>query len=151
MAGSFGGTIKLQGESEYKKALKDITGNLKVLGSEMKVVTSQYDRNDTSAENLTQQNTVLNKKIEEQKKKVDILTEALNKSKAETGENSDTTKKWQTQLNNAQADLNKMEKKVADNDATMKKASASTDENAKSVKKLGDESEDSGKKSYRPG
>ena len=41
---SFGGTIKLQGESEYRRALTSITENLKVLSSEMKVVTSQYDR-----------------------------------------------------------------------------------------------------------
>ena len=70
---AFGGTVKLTGESEYKKALADITSNLKVLNSEMKVVTSQYDNNDKSAENLTQQNDVLNKKIAEQKEKVDIF------------------------------------------------------------------------------
>ena len=42
---SFGGTVKLTGESEYRKALKEITGNLKLLNSEMKTVTSQYDKN----------------------------------------------------------------------------------------------------------
>ena len=47
---SFGGTVKLTGESEYQKALRGITDNLKVLNSEMKVVTSQYDKNDGSAE-----------------------------------------------------------------------------------------------------
>ena len=36
----------------------------------MKVVTSQYDKNDKSVDNLSQQNEVLNKKIEEQKQKV---------------------------------------------------------------------------------
>ena len=64
--GSFGGTVKLTGESEYQKALKGITNNLKVLNSEMKVVTSQYDKNDNSSQKLKATSEVLNKKIEEQ-------------------------------------------------------------------------------------
>ena len=120
MASSFGGTIKLQGESEYKKALREITDNLKVLNSEMKVVTSQYDRNDKSASNLSQQNSVLTKKIDEQKEKVNILTKALEDARKETGDNSNTTKKWQVELNNAKAELNKLEKGLDDNEKEMK-------------------------------
>ena len=37
MTGSFGGTVKLTGESEYRKALKEISNNLKLLSSEMKL------------------------------------------------------------------------------------------------------------------
>ena len=117
---SFGGTVKLTGESEYRKALSEISSNLKVLNSEMKAVTSQYDKNDTSVENLSSQNEVLNKKIEEQEKKVGILKEALAKSAEETGENSESTKKWQTELNNAQAELNKLNKDVTTNEQLMK-------------------------------
>ena len=112
---SFGGTVKLTGESDYRKALREISSELKVLNSEMNLVTSQYDKNDKSVENLSSQNEVLNKKIEEQEKKVGILKEALAKSAEETGENSETTKKWQVQLNNAQADLNKMSKELDTN------------------------------------
>ncbi len=39
MAG-FGGAVKLTGESEYRKALKNITQNLKEVASEMKLVTA---------------------------------------------------------------------------------------------------------------
>ena len=59
MATSFGGTVKLTGESEYRKALSNISNNLRVLSSEMKVVTSQYDSNDRSVSNLSKQNEVL--------------------------------------------------------------------------------------------
>ena len=44
MAG-FGGSVKLTGESEYRKALKQISDNLTVLSSEMRVVNSLYDKN----------------------------------------------------------------------------------------------------------
>lgn len=140
MAGksSFGGTIKLQGESEYRKALKDITSNLTVLSSEMKVVTSQYDKNDKSAANLSQQNEVLTKKIDNQKEKVRVLKQALEDSKKETGEYSDTTKKWQTALNNAEAELNKLDKELDDNTKSIKDFDNSTKDASQSTLKLGD-------------
>lgn len=143
MAG-FGGTVKLTGESEYKKALAEITGNLKVLNSEMKVVTSQYDRNDKSTENLSQQNEVLNKKIAEQKEKVDILSKALADAEQETGKNSSTSQKWQTELNNAQAELNKLVKNVNDNEKAMEQSADATEENAESIEDFGKEADKSG-------
>ena len=148
---AFGGTVKLTGESEYKKALADITGNLKVLNSEMKVVTSQYDKNDKSTENLTQQNDVLNKKIEEQKQKVEILSKALAEAEQETGKNSSTSQKWQTDLNNAQAELNKLVKNVNDNEKAMEQSASATEENAENLDKFGKEADESGKKALSLG
>ena len=60
---AFGGVIKLQGESEYRKALSDITNSLKVVGSELKKVSSLYDKNDTSVEKLSSTNETLTKKL----------------------------------------------------------------------------------------
>ena len=111
---SFGGTVKLTGESEYQKALRGISDNLKVLGSEMKVVSSQYDKNDNSSKKLKATSEVLNKKIEEQKAKVSVLEKALADAEKETGKNSTTTKKWQMELNNAKAELNDMNKELKD-------------------------------------
>lgn len=72
MAG-FGGAVKLTGESEYRAALKQITQNLKEVSSEMKVVTSLYGKNDTSAAALIAKQDVLNKKLTEQKNKLSTL------------------------------------------------------------------------------
>lgn len=148
---SFGGSVKLTGESEYRKALGEITSNLKVLNSEMKTVTSLYDKNDTSVENLSSQNEILNKKIAEQQKAVNILADALEKSKAETGENSKETKEWQTKLNNAQAELNKMNREVESNTAKMADAVKSTNAEADAVEEFGKEAEESGGKSLKLG
>lgn len=87
MAGSFGGSIKLTGESEYTKALKTITSNLSVMASEMKLVSAQYSSNDKSIEALTSRNNVLNKQIEEGKKKVDIYRSALEDFKTQQDKN----------------------------------------------------------------
>ena len=119
---SFGGTVKLTGESEYQKALRGISDNLKVLNSEMKVVTSQYDKNDSSSQKLKATSEVLNKKIEEQESKVKVLKSALAQAEQETGKNSSTTKKWQVQLNEAEAELNDMNKELTDQHGNLDKS-----------------------------
>ncbi len=148
---AFGGTVKLTGESEYKKALADITSNLKVLNSEMKVVTSQFDKNDKSTSNLAQQNDVLNKKIAEQKDKVGILAKALADAEQETGKNSSTSQKWRIELNNAQAELNKLVKNVDDNEKAMKDSANATDKNADAIDKFGKEADESGQSALKLG
>lgn len=119
---SFGGTVKLTGESEYQKALRGITDNLKVLNSEMKVVTSQYDKNDNSSAKLKATSEVLNKKIAEQESKIKVLKSALAQAEQETGKNSATTKKWQVQLNNAEAELNDLNKELKDQHGNLDKS-----------------------------
>ena len=87
MAG-FGGAVKLTGESEYRKALKNITQNLREVSSEMKLVSAQYGKNDTSTQALTAKSEVLNKKLEQQKDKVALLK----KQYAEMASQYDTNK-----------------------------------------------------------
>lgn len=70
-----GGTIKLKGESEYRRALSQITQSLRVVSSEMKIVTSTYDKNDTSTEALTAKSGVLNNRLEEQKAKLKLVSD----------------------------------------------------------------------------
>ena len=69
MAG-FGGSVKLTGETEYKKALKNIQQGLKEVGSELKLVTAQYNSNDKSTANLSAKSADLAKKIETQRKAI---------------------------------------------------------------------------------
>ncbi|CDC49415.1 putative uncharacterized protein [[Eubacterium] siraeum CAG:80] len=50
MSDNFGLKIGLEGEREFKKSLADINNSFKVLGSELKPVDSQFDKNDKSTE-----------------------------------------------------------------------------------------------------
>ena len=77
MADNFGLKIGVEGEKEFKKALSEINQNFKVLGSEMKLVSSQFDKNDKSVDALTARNQVLSKEIDEQKNKIELLKQAL--------------------------------------------------------------------------
>ena len=106
MADNIGVKLDLEGEREFKRALSDINQSFKVLGSEMKLVQSQFDKNDSSVEALTARNTVLNKEIDAQKQKVETLRTALENAASSFGENDKRTQSWQVQLNNAEAALN---------------------------------------------
>ena len=72
---ALGGAIKLKGESEYRRALDLIKQNLREVSSEMKIVTSTYDKNDTSTEALSAKSDVLNKRLEEQKSKLKLVSD----------------------------------------------------------------------------
>ena len=148
---AFGGTIKLTGESEYIKALADITGNLKVLNSEMKVVTSQYDANDRSVQNLAQQNSILTRQFDQQQDRVRVLGSALADATEETGANSDTTRQWQISLNEAQAELNRLGREIDGNEQAMRDSANATDQNADAIDDFGEEAEDSSKSALKLG
>lgn len=77
MSDNFGLKIGLEGEKEFKKSLAEINNSFKVLGSEMKLVDSQFDKNDKSTEDLTARNEVLNKEIDSHKQKIETLRSAL--------------------------------------------------------------------------
>lgn len=73
MSGGFGGAVKLTGESEYRAALARISQNLREVGSEMKVVSSQYAKSDNSQAALTARTEALNNKMAAQKEKLSVL------------------------------------------------------------------------------
>ena len=132
MSENFGLKIGLEGEREFKKSLAEINNSFKVLGSEMKLVDSQFDKNDKSAEALTARNQVLNKEIDQQKQKIETLRSALANAAESFGENDRRTQSWQIQLNNAEAALNDMNREL--------------DENEKAIKEGGKAAEESGSK-----
>lgn len=144
MADNFGLKIGLEGEKEFKKALSEINQSFKVLGSEMKVVTSQFDKNDNSVQALTARNQVLNKEIEAQKQKIETLRAALANASESFGENDRRTQSWQIQLNNATAALKDMERELDRNNTALDEAEREMDDVADSADDMEEEIDDAG-------
>ena len=117
-----GATIVLDGEKEYKAALRDINAAQKENRSELALAAAQYDENDTSIAALTARQKVLTDAVELQQRKVATLRGAMAKAAEVYGESSAQTRSWQTQLNYAEADLEKMTRAVQENDAAMQRA-----------------------------
>ena len=70
MTKSIGTNIALDGEKEFRNAIKSIKTDMTVLGSEMKKVSSEFIDNKNSVEALTAKGKVLEKQLESQANKV---------------------------------------------------------------------------------
>lgn len=81
MAVDIGPKIGIDGEKEFRQQLNDINTTLKTLGTEMKKVSSEFQENGNSQEALRKKNEVLNKTIDEQKKKLEMVPESSGRIK----------------------------------------------------------------------
>jgi len=151
VADNFGLKIGIEGEKEFKNAIREINQSFKVLGSEMNLVVSQFDKQDKSVEAVTARNKVLNKEIELQKEKIATLEKALANAASSFGETDKRTQSWQIQLNNAKAELNKMERELEANNKALDNAGKEFDEAEKQadefgreIKKAADQADDAG-------
>lgn len=112
-------TISVDGEKEYKQACKEISGALRELGSEMKLVDAQFADSADSAEALTKKQDILNKEIVEYEKKLSAAEKAL-KEMEESGENNEEAmrrmrieiNRTKTSLANTQTELRQMERSL---------------------------------------
>ena len=95
---AFGGVIKLQGENEYRAALKQIQNSLTLVGSEMQKVSSQFAKGEKSVHSLTSVNEVLNKKLVEQKKAVSEASKMLSQAQTKYSESSRSVQQWEQKL-----------------------------------------------------
>lgn len=105
---SFGGAVKLTGESEYRAALRNIAQRLKEVSSELKLVSSQYDKNDTSIEALTAKQTALTHRLEEQKAKLSTLREQYEKMGSEYQQNKEKHEQLVASYNREKSELERI-------------------------------------------
>jgi len=142
---NFGLKIGVEGEKEFKKALSDINQSFKVLGSEMKLVESEFGKNENGVQSLTSKNEVLNKQIDAQKDKIETLRKALENASSSFGENDRRTQAWAVQLNNAKAELNGMERELKGNEKALDSVADEFNAAEKQADQFGDELEKTGK------
>ncbi len=140
MAYDIGPQIRVEGEAEFRKQLKDITATLKALDKEMEAVTTSFDENDDAQERLVAQNKILNQQIELQKKKLTDLQSYLEKATKKYGETDEKTQKWKLSVNQATADLNRMEKSLANNEEALAQFTLEAKEAAEALAKAEEES-----------
>lgn len=147
MASSFGGTVKLTGESEYIKALRNINSNLKAVSSELKLTSTEFTNNGAKIGDLRSKNDALNKKLQEEQNVVKICTEAIKNFTEQQSKNKTEIDKLKNSLNSEQQTLEKMknsttatsseiskqEKVVADLEKELTKAETSYDNNNRKI------------------
>ena len=112
MAADIGPKIGIDGEKEFRDALKSMGQQLKTLGTEMKAVTSAFDVDNDSQKKLAAQSDVLNRQLEVQQQRLGEVQKALDYAKANYSENSSEVQRWQQALNNATTDVNRTKKQL---------------------------------------
>lgn len=118
---SFGGAVKLTGESEYRAALRNISQRLKEVSSELKLVSSQYDKNDTSIEALTAKQTALTHRLEEQKSKLSTLREQYEKMGGEYQQNKEKHEQLVASYNREKSELERIGRELGTTSPEYKK------------------------------
>ena len=133
MAADIGPKIGIDGEKEFRDALKACQAQLKTLGSEMKAVTAEFQDNASSMEALSAKSSVLNKSIaandeqmrvltaqyDRQRSSLDDLAAELEAVKQEYGETS-------KEVGAAQNAYNRQYQALASTENAMNKTRAST-------------------------
>ena len=123
MAADIGPKIGIDGEKEFRDALKSMGQQLKTLGTEMTAVTSAFDVDNDSQKKLAAQSDVLNRQLEVQQQRISEIQKALDYAKANYSENSSEVQRWQQALNNATADLNRTKSGIESINEEMKNTS----------------------------
>lgn len=116
-----------------------------------KLISSQFGKQEKSIEAITARNRVLNKEIDTQKDKISTLEKALVNAASSFGETDKRTQSWQVQLNNAQADLNRLTSELSDSNRELDQtgdkfnnAEKQADEFGDEIKRSGDKADDAG-------
>lgn len=161
MPENIGPQVGVQGYQSFRQQMDGIVQKSKELASEMKAVTSAFDKNDQSQEKLAAQMGVLDKQIQNQSKRVELLgrqyqdaekrvadlNDELQKAIREHGEASkeatqlanelarqeNAASRARTEYNNATAALNKMGREMAGLESQAKGAADGIDDIADSL------------------
>lgn len=139
-----GPKIGIEGESDFRKQIKNVNEQIKTLGSEMKVVEAAFTGQEKSEEALTAKSKVLTDEIGKQREKIDLLTKGLQESAEKYGENDDRTLKWQQAVNNATAELTKMETQLDQTTKELSDEGTEADKAGKETKEAGEDARKSG-------
>ena len=119
MAYDIGPKIGIDGESEFRRSIKQVSETIKTLGSEMKVVTSAFADNADSMEALSAQNEVLRKQADAVADKIKLQADMAAAASRQYGEASVEAQKWQRALNESKAELNKLNNEIKANERSM--------------------------------
>lgn len=134
---NIGPKIGIDGEKEFRQNLNSISQQLKTLGTEMKAVTSAFDANDKSQENLANQSQVLTEQLSLQEKRIAEIQKALDHARSNYAENSNEVQRWQQAMNNAVTELNKTRSQLSKVQSEMDGASDSTQDMSDALNDVG--------------
>lgn len=121
-----GPRIGIEGEKEFRNSIKAIDSEIRALGNELKTLSKEYDKNDTSIEGVTKKQQTLTKAIDATENKIKLLTSqydkqyqelkrleiALDSARQLHGENSEEALKAESALAKQATAVNNLESRL---------------------------------------
>lgn len=131
---------RMEGEKEqkYRKNIERLSASMDVLDAEMRKVSAKYADNAESAELSAAKTDLLTQKISLQYDKIDNLKAALEEAAENYGSNAVETLRWEKELNNAEAELYKLNGQLKNNTAQVEDTTTATEDAGQSMGNLGD-------------
>lgn len=103
-----GAEIRLEGEKDFKRAVSSINTDLKLMESELKKTESQYRGNENSLSALSAKSEQFSKIAEAQRKKIDVLRQAVEKSRDKYTAAGQKVETYRKELGEAQTELDRL-------------------------------------------
>jgi chromosome segregation ATPase len=131
---------RMEGEKEqkYRKNIERLSASMDVLDAEMRKVSAKYADNAESAELSAAKTDLLTQKISLQYDKIDNLKAALEEAAENYGSNAVETLRWEKELNNAEAELYKLNGQLKNNTEQIEDTTTATEDAEQSMGNLGD-------------
>lgn len=131
---------RMEGEKEqkYRKNIERLSASMDVLDAEMRKVSAKYADNAESAELSAAKTDLLTQKISLQYDKIDNLKAALEEAAENYGSNAVETLRWEKELNNAEAELYKLNGQLKNNTEQVEDTTTATEDAEQSMGNLGD-------------
>ena len=131
---------RMEGEKEqkYRKNIERLSASMDVLDAEMRKVSAKYADNAESAELSAAKTDLLTQKISLQYDKIDNLKAGLEEAAENYGLNAVETLRWEKELNNAEAELYKLNGQLKNNTEQIEDTTTATEDAGQSMGNLGD-------------
>jgi chromosome segregation ATPase len=131
---------RIDGEKEkkYRENIERLSASMDVLDAEMRKVSAKYADNAESAELSAAKTELLTQKISLQYDKIDNLKAALEEAAENYGSNAVETLRWEKELNNAEAELYKLNGQLKNNTEQIEDTTTATEDAGQSIGNLGD-------------
>lgn len=131
---------RMEGEKEqkYRNNIERLSASMDVLDAEMRKVSAKYADNAESAELSAAKTDLLTQKISLQYDKIDNLKAALEEAAENYGSNAVETLRWEKELNNAEAELYKLNGQLKNNTEQIEDTTTATEDAGQSMGNLGD-------------
>lgn len=131
---------RMNGEKErkYRENIERLSASMDVLDAEMRKVSAKYADNAESAELSAAKTDLLTQKISLQYDKIDNLKAGLEEAAENYGSNAEETLRWEKELNNAEAELYKLNGQLKNNTEQVEDTTTATEDAGQSMGNLGD-------------